>query len=237
MRRRGRCGKFPLALEYYFDKKGAKLLIETSKNSKDSNSKAAVIVYDLQSGKTDTLMKGFNDAKNYAFDEEGKQIAFVSERDSSEKALTKFYKLWYYTSGQDSVNIIADKNAVGIQLGYSVSENAVNRFSKDGSKLFFGTAPVRPPKDTTLVDFEIAKLDVWHYKDDYLQTQQLKNLDAELKRSYTAVYHVEEKKVMQLGAEDADKITLVNEGNAYWVLAERNERRYRRKTPVPIMPS
>ncbi len=214
---------FKLASEYYFDKNGTKLLIETTKNSKDSNSKAAVIMYDLQLGKTDTLMKGFNDAKNYAFDEEGKQMAFVSERDSSEKALTKFYKLWYYTAGQDSANIIADKNTVGIQLGYSVSENAVNRFSKDGSKLYFGTAPVRPPKDTTLVDFEIAKLDIWHYKDEYLQTQQLKNLDAELKRSYTAVYHIGEKKAMQLGAEGADKITLVDEGNAGWVLAESDK--------------
>ncbi len=140
-----------------------------------------------------------------------------------EKALTKFYKLWYYTNGLDSAKIIADKNVVGIQLGYSVSENASNSFSKDGSKLYFGTAPIRSPKDTTLVDFETAKLDIWHYKDDYLQTQQLKNADAELKRSYTAVYHIEQNKVMQLGAEDAEKITLVDEGNANWVLAETDK--------------
>lgn len=93
---------FKLASEYYFDKKGTKLLIETSKNGKDSNSKATVLVHDLQVSKTDTLIKGFNDSKNYAFDEEGKQIAFASERDSSEKALTKFYKLYYYTTGLDS---------------------------------------------------------------------------------------------------------------------------------------
>ncbi|MES2849868.1 MAG: prolyl oligopeptidase family serine peptidase [Bacteroidota bacterium] len=214
---------FKLVSEYYFDKKGTKLLIETTKNSKDSNSKAVVLLYNLLTMKTDTVMKGFNDAKNYVLDEEGNQLAFVSERDSSEKALTKFYKLWYYTNGQDSAKIIADKNVVGIQLGYSVSENAGNSFSKDGSKLYFGTAPIRSPKDTTLVDFEIAKVDIWHYKDDYLQTQQLKNIDAELKRSYTAVYHIGQNKVMQLGTEDAERITLVDEGNANWVLGESDK--------------
>lgn len=214
---------FKLVSEYYFDKRGTKLLIETTKNSKDSNSVTMVLLYDIRSGATDTVMKRFNEARGFAFDEEGKQLAFVAERDSSEKALTKFYKLWYFTNGEDSAKIIADKNTVGIQLGYSVSENAVNSFSRDGSKLYFGTAPVRAPKDTTLVEFETAKLDVWNYKDDYLQTQQLKNAEAELKRSYTAVYHIGQNKVMQLGAEDAERITLVNEGNAGWVLAETDK--------------
>ncbi len=209
--------------EFYFDKKGTKLLIETSKNSKDSNSKAFVLLYHLQAQQIDTVMTKFNDAKNYAFDEEGNQLAFVAERDSSEKALTKFYKLWYFIKAQDSAKIIADKNSAGMLLGYTVSENAKVEFSKDGSKLYFGNAPIRPPKDTTLVDFETAKLDIWNYKDDYLQTQQLKNVEAEWKRSYTAVYHVKENKLVQAGAGDAENITLVNEGNAGWILAESSK--------------
>lgn len=211
---------FKLVSEYYFDKKGTKLLIEATKNSKDSSSKAVVFIYDLVSEKTDTVMKAFNDAKNFSFDEEGKQLAFVAERDSSAKALQKFYKLWYYTAGQDSAKLAAEKNTVGMQLGSTISENAALRFSKDGKKLFFGTAPIKAPKDTTLVDFELARLDVWHYNDDYLQPQQLKQLDQELKRSYVAVMKPGDDHVVQLGAEDAERITLVDEGNADWVLAE-----------------
>lgn len=209
--------------EYYFDKKGTKLLLEVSKNTKDSTSKALVLLYDIKAARTDTVMRGFNDAKNYAFDEEGNQLAFVSERDSGDKALTRFHKLWYYKSGQDSASLLADKNAVGMQLGYSVSEHANILFSRDGSKLYFGTAPVRSPKDTTIVEFEVAKLDIWHYNDDYLQTQQLKNLDAELKRSYTAVYHIADNRMMQLGTEDVERISIVDEGNADWVLGETDK--------------
>ncbi len=213
---------FKLVSEYYFDKKGTKLLIETTRNSKDSNSKAMVIIYNLASEKMDTVMKAFNDAKNFSFDEEGAQLAFVAERDSSTKALQKFYKLWYYTTGQDSAKLAAEKNTVGMQLGNSISENASPRFSKDGQQLFFGTASIKGPKDTTLVDFELARLDVWHYNDDYLQPQQLKQLDNEVKRSYMAVMKPGDDKVVQLGDENAERISLVDEGNADWVMAETN---------------
>jgi acetyl esterase/lipase len=157
------------------------------------------------------------------FDEMGNQLAFVAERDSSSKALQKMYKLWHYRQGNDSATIAVDKNTVGQKLGSTVSENANPVFSKDGTKLYFGTAPIKPAKDTTLVDFELAKLDVWHYNDDYLQTQQLKRLDNELKRSYMAVTKPGTNRMVQLGDENAENITLVNEGDADWVLAESNK--------------
>lgn len=214
---------FRLVSEYYFDKKANILLVETTKSNKDTNSKALILLYHLQTEKTDTILRGCNDCKNYSFDEEGNQLAFVAERDSAAKALTKFYKLYYYKTGADSAAILAEKNTVGMKLGNTISENAGIIFSKDGKKIFFGTSMVKPPKDTTLVDFELARLDVWHYNDEYLQPQQLKQLDAELKRSYTAVIKPGEDKVVQLGAEDAERITIVNEGNADWVLAVTNK--------------
>ncbi len=209
---------FKFVGEYLFDEKGTKLLIETTKNAKDTNSKACVIVYDLGMDKIDTIMQGLNEAKNFSFDEDGTQMAFVAERDSSSKALQKFYKLWYYTKGQDSATILADKNTIGMQLGSAVSENGSIKFSKDGRKIFFGVAPVQSPKDTTLVDFELARLDVWHYNDDYLQPQQLKQLAQDLKRNFTAVIKPGASELIQLGAEDVENITLVDEGDADWVL-------------------
>ncbi len=211
---------FKLVSEYLFDEKGKRLLMETTKNSKDSNSKALVLMYNLQTGNTDTVMKGLNDAKNFAFDEEGNQLAFVAERDSSSKALQKYYKLWYYKNGADTAVAIADKNTPGMKIGSTVSENGNTIFSKDGQKLYFGVAPVQPPKDTTLVDFELARLDIWHYNDDYLQPQQLKQLQQELHRSYMAVTIPGSNELVQLADETAENVTLIDEGNADWVLAQ-----------------
>ncbi|MCY7291474.1 MAG: hypothetical protein LH615_04755, partial [Ferruginibacter sp.] len=161
----GKVKIFKTVSDYLFDKKGTKLLIKTTILAKDSNSKAYIILYDLLKNKPDTIMKSFADAKNFVFDEEGTQLSFVAERDSSTKALQKFYKLWYYNNTSDSTILLADKNTVGIKNNFTVSENAELKFSKDGKKLFFGTASIKPPKDTTLVDFELARLDVWNYQD------------------------------------------------------------------------
>lgn len=212
---------FPLVTEYYFNKLGNTLLIKTAKNAKDSLSKAYVLIHQLATEKTDTILSKFNDAKNFASDENGMQWAFVAERDSSEKSLQKFYKLWYYTQGSDSAKLLVNKSTKGMLKGYTVSENANLLFSKDGQKLFFGTASIQPPKDTTIVDFETARLDIWHYNDDYIQPQQLKQLSQESKRSFTAVMTPKtDTAFIQLGSPDVENITIVNEGNADWVLGQ-----------------
>jgi dipeptidyl aminopeptidase/acylaminoacyl peptidase len=206
--------KFPLASEYSFNRNGNTLVVGTTRKNGDSTSKARIIWVNTTNGHADTIMTGFNDARNYALDEAGSQVAFVAERDSATKALRKFYRLWYYTPGMDSAALRADRSSIAATVaasglhypeipGYvsanaarhapafigqlTVSPDYLNHFSKDGSRLFFGLSPVRPPKDTTLVEFETARLDVWNYNDDYLSPEQLVRLSNELKQSYLAV--------------------------------------------------
>ena len=219
----GKDKRFKLVSEYFFSKKANSLIIETSAKNNDSLTKAMVLWVDLFSWKIDTVLKRFNDAKNFALNEEGNQLAFVAERDSATKALSKFYKLYYYKPGNDSAVIQADKNTVGMRLGTTISENATISFSKDGRKLFFGTATIKPAKDTTLVDFELARLDVWHYKDDYLQPQQLRQLDQELRKSFLAVTKPGDNRIIQLGEDRAEQTSIVNEGNSGWILARSNK--------------
>lgn len=207
---------------YRFDKKGTALLIETEKDKKDKKSEPLLLWYRLIGNQVDTVMKNFNDVKGSTFDEEGSQLAFVAERDSSSKALQKFYKLWYYTPGEDSAQVLVEQGTVGMPLGSNVSENGNISFSKDGKKMFFGTAPVEPPKDTSLVDFELARLDIWTYKDDYLQPMQLKNLGRDSRNSFEAVYYIGDDKIMQLASDSLESIRTVNDGNADWALAQTN---------------
>ena len=256
--------KFSLVSEYYFSKYGQILIVETTRKNADSTSKALVLWVNTGSSianssgsstagsvsaaptgagiplfKVDTVMKGFQDAKNYALDEAGAQLAFVAERDSVPKALVKFYRLWYYTPGMDSAIIRADRNTIGLFASAStgsrsiatasgpqspaarsltISPDYANFFSKDGSRLYLGLAPVRPPKDTTLVDFETARLDVWNYKDDYLAPQQLVQLNNELKRSFLTVIGRGEKELTVLADESCETVLPAREGNGTYAL-------------------
>lgn len=215
----GETKHYKLVSDYAFSKQGNVLLVKTTRKTGDSTSYAALTWVSLPDGKTDTVIRRFNDLKSIAFNDDATQVAFVAERDSVSKALQKFYKLYTYKPGTDSARLRVDRKTSGVPGGFSVSENSNLTYSKDGKKLFFGLAPIRRPKDTTLVDFETARLDVWHYNDDYLQPQQLVQLNAELRRSFMTVLNGDDDKVIKLGADDAENITLVDEGNADYVLA------------------
>lgn len=213
---------FNNVLEFYFNKTGQKLLIETSKNPKDSLSKPAVLLYDLRKGIADTLSRSGNDFKNFAMTDDGSQVAYVAERDAKQKDLQKFYRLWYFKEGRpddpvgrgmDSATILVDKNSVGMKLGMTISENGTVSFSKSGKRLFFGTAPIQPPKDTTLVEFEHPKVDIWNYNDDYLQTVQLFRLQNDLKQNYLAVCELDAGTVKQLGSKEIPQVLQTNEGD------------------------
>ena len=199
--------------EYYWSKPGNILLFEATPAKKDSLGKNYVAIWRSAENTIDTISYGGNDFKNFAIDERGYQLAFVGERDSSAKALQKFYRLWYWRNGDDSARLLVDKLTPGMPLGNTISENALISFSKSGERLFLGTAPVQPPKDTSLVEIDMVKVDIWNYKDDYLQTQQLKRLDQELKRSYLGVYHLKTGLFVQLADKQVPDVMISNEGD------------------------
>jgi len=216
-----------LVSEYFFNKKGNILLAETTKKTGDAKVKPQVVKVDLMNKKLAVVLAGFNDAKAYRMDESGNQLAFIAERDSSAKSLQKFYKLYYHKNGNDSAIVLVQKNTKGMPNNFTLSENTqAISFSKSGSRLFFGTAPILPVKDTLTPDFERVSVDVWHYKDDYLQPLQLRNLQQELNRAYLARFDFENGSVVQLGTPAFRNILQTNEGDGavFYGIADEGKR-------------
>lgn len=204
---------FKNVTEYYFSKKGQKLLMEHSRDPKDSLSKIIVLLYDLRKGFADTLSRGGNEFKNFTMTDDGSQVAYVAERDAKPKDLEKYYKLWYFKEGMDSATLLIDKNSVGMKLGMTISENGAPEFSKTGKRLFFGIAPIQAPKDTSLVEMDLARLDIWHYNDDYLQTVQLNRLSSDSKQNFLTVYDLENNSLEQLASKEVPVVYQTDEGD------------------------
>lgn len=209
---------FKFVLEYQFNAKGTRLVMEQSRDPKDSLSHPQVLLYDLVKGKLDTISTGGNDFKNFALSEDGLQLAFLAERDAKPKALQKFYKLWYYKDGMDTAIALVDKTSAGIKAGLTVSEYGTVSFSKSGKRLFFGIAPIHPPKDTSLVEADLVKLDIWHYKDDYLQTVQLNRLQRDLQQNFMTVYDLETRKLNQLASEQIPTVYQSGQGDGKYFI-------------------
>jgi dipeptidyl aminopeptidase/acylaminoacyl peptidase len=210
--------RFLFVSDFTFSKNGERILFASTGN----DSTVVAGVFSVATGATapdsahlpvDTLAFGKGRYKQLALDEEGTQAAFVADRDTS-KTKQRYYALLFWTAGLDSAINIADTASAGMRSRWLVSEFGKTSFSKDGKKLFFGTAPIPMPEDTTFNDEETAKLDVWNWQDAQLQTQQVKSLEAEKKRSYSAVYHLKKKRMVQLADEQMPSVTPGEEGNA-----------------------
>ncbi|WP_462265465.1 S9 family peptidase [Mucilaginibacter sp.] len=210
---------FEYVTDYQLSKDGKMLAFSVTAPRRSKTVKSGVYLYNVDKDELKEISTGRGTYHALAFDEAGKQLAFTAEK-NPEKAQVKPYKLYYYRPGADSATVLAAAGTTGVPEKWAVSGDGRVYFSKGGTRLFFGTAPIPKPLDTTLVDFETAKLDIWNYKDDYLQPQQLKNLQRELRRSYLAVInlHDNEKHTIQLADKGIQEVMLSANNDARYAL-------------------
>ena len=203
---------------YAVSKNGKFLSYTTKPSEKDSHAAPGVFLYDTKMRKSTLLMENKGDYKLQSFDEEATQFVFFATTDTT-KRNPKVYNLYYTKTTNPSARIIADTLSSNMPDNWAVNTFGNAYFSHDGSKLYFGISPIIAPKDTTLDDSELAKLDIWHYKDDYIQPNQLKQLRTELNRSYLCVFDVSDmNRFKQLGSVDLESVTVPDRGNSEYAL-------------------
>jgi len=215
----GREFSYPRVTSFEFSKDGRRVLFAIEES--DSLRTAGVYVFDTAEEKEHGLKLGKGKFKMLAWDEQGEQAAFLADQDTS-KARERFFSLYYWKSGMDSATVVADTSSAGVPDRWIVSEHGAVHFSDNGGRLFFRTSPRPVLEDTTLVEFEVAKVDVWNWKDPLLQPQQLKEREQELKRSYLAVFDLKKRRIVQLGRTEIPEIVLADKGNADMALGKSN---------------
>ncbi len=195
------------------------LLFSKKNEAKDSTATdAGLYIYDIANKSLKKISNGKGTYKELSFDDQGVQLAFLADK-SPEKGLLKDFKLYYYTPQLDSARVIASQQSSGVPQNWYVSGDGSLNFSADGQKLFFRLAPIPRVKDTTLVEFEHAQLDIWHWQDDYLQPQQLVNLKRDLSRSYPAViYPKNGNRLLALVDDTFSRTSFTDEANNEWAL-------------------
>lgn len=209
--------------EYTFSRKGGTVFLSTIK--KDSIDSTAIYIVNTQRSFTRQLDYSRGIFKNLKTDEAGNQAVYLFSGDTTEK---KIFSLYFWNEKSKSPEKIADTVTKEIPAGWAVSENGNLYFSEDGNKVYFGTAPkpVQDKKDT-LLDEEKARVDIWNWKDDRLQSQQLKELKDDLKKSYLAVIDLKSKTTYQLADETVENIMTIQKGNANIALGY-SDLKYRR---------
>lgn len=175
---------------------------------KTKQKESQILLATIEDTNTKVLTKQVYTATNFIWDEEGKQLAYLVEKDSADKALQKNYYLAYYTPSLETAVSIFNKSNKTIPTNYTIGGDRKMKFSKSGNKLEFGVQPILPTKDTSLPDFDRVSVDIWHYNDPIIQPAQLKALESTLKSTELVFLNTQNKNTIYLGKiKDRDLMT------------------------------
>ena len=200
----------PEVTEYAWNKKGTLLAYTASSNDA---AKDGAFVRSTSDGAVIPLHSGKGRYRGIAFDEAGTQLTFVSDQAEFDKPVAP-YRLYYWKQGESNATEIVSASTPGIAKGMVVAENAGPRFSRDGARIFLGTAPPPPPtpapdsaRTETAAGPDPIPVDLWSTKDPWLQPMQRVRADQERTRNYRAVYHIADKKLVQLATPELPTVT------------------------------
>lgn len=182
-----------------------------------------------------TLLQGPGHYKQLAVSDDGRRVAFVTNRDGVAEAAAaakakpgqdkagaeaprtepaSVFKVMGWQQGEAQAKVLLAAGQASLAAGHGPSEHAALRFSKDGERLFLGTAPlpVAEPKNQP----EPLKVDLWHHKDPELQPMQKVKAEREKLRSFRGVLHWADGRFVQLASTTLPEV-MVNENAAFAV--------------------
>jgi dipeptidyl aminopeptidase/acylaminoacyl peptidase len=191
----------PLVSEFAWNRDGSWIAYGVSSQKAEEDGAFARQTSD---GSVRTLHKGKGNYKGFAFDEAGKQLAFLSDQAEYEKDVSP-YRLYYWKPADAAAAELVSAATRGIAPGMVVSDQAAPRFSKDGQRLFIGTAPPPAPPAPEGAP-EPRAVDIWHWQDPQLQPMQRVRAQQERNRNYRAVVHLADKRLVQLAAPDLPNV-------------------------------
>lgn len=192
---------FSSAVEYSFARDGKTLVWTVSSRKEEENGVFAAIP-----GTADAplaLKAGKGKYSKLAWDREQTQLAFFLDKQGA----------WLWSRGQAAAVEVVNAKTDGVPQGMAVSEKGTLQFSRDGKRLFVPVAAPskEAPAETASAEDKVL-MDLWHWKDDVVQPMQKSRAAQERNRTYRGVWHLAEKKYVQLGTPQMQTVTPTDDG-------------------------
>jgi len=217
-------------VDYSLSKDAKTLVFTVSSKSEETN--GVYVVSTASDAAPVAVLAGKGKYQKLTWDDEQTELAFISDRDDQTAKQPKFkVYLWERGSGvgltpgassnhtttaaPPAAIEVVSSSSPGFRKDFVVSDKANLSFSLDGARLFLGATtppePDRNPDEEPSADEKVL-VDLWHWKDDYIQPIQKVRAEQERQRSYRAVYVVKDKKFVQLADEKMESVSPSNDG-------------------------
>lgn len=122
------------------------------------------------------------------FDEKGENALYLQAMDTTSSG-SKHAALWLYDVVRNEAReLVAADQRRNMPDNWGLTENSTYRFSKRLGSIYAGIQEYVPVKDTNLVSFETAGLDIWKWDAEEIPPRMKANLDRDKRRTYPCLY-------------------------------------------------
>lgn len=202
--------------DYKFAEEG-QFLAYTVKSDSIKNVDGGVYIIDLSKNSTVAIHCDTTDINKLTISRDGHSVAFITSLKDDQQGVANTL---YYWNGKDVAKKVVGRDNSAMPSGWIVSENGTISFSESGERIFFGVAPKYQVKDTTIIESDRPKLDIWHWDEPKLATQQIVDKEKDMKRSFQAMYSVPQNGMSVLGTKDMPRVEVLGKGDSDLMLIQ-----------------
>ena len=212
---------------FEFSYSGKYLVIqEHEKQKKDSLQLKVFQTSDLKSPAF-KLPKRVHAIAHVVFNDTESAFAFMQSNDTNK---LKWWSLLEYNFSSKSLKTIVDSTTT-FEKERALSNNFKPYYKNNDGALFFGVGP-KPEADKkdTLTESEKVKLDLWHWKDERLQPQQVHELHYDETKTIPCVLWLADNRIVELTTDSVDLDLNRKRGELQYFALASNDRPYKYKT-------
>ena len=150
------------------------------------------------------------------FNEEGTEALYLQAKDTASTG-SKHAALWLYDIVRDEAReLVAADQRRNMPENWGLTENSSYRFSKKNGSIYAGIQEYVPVKDTNLVSFETAGLDIWKWDADEIPPRMKANLTRDKQRTYPCLY--QDEGLIPFNTNKADRLIFTDNYDADVIL-------------------
>ncbi len=168
-----------------------------------------------------------NSKERYArltWSEDGDALA-VLRGDTPDGAVERENDLLVFRGATTSpTRVDFSRGGSGLRDGWVISEHGDVVFNEDASIVFVGTKSQEDELDEWPEEgLPLADVNIWHWEDDRIQSQQQRQLQSDRNRTYVAAIHLDRREMVPLADEQMRTVQITRDGR--WGIG-RNDREY-----------
>ena len=195
--------------EFSFNDAGTMLAYVVDAANRQGN---GLFLYDVARGTVTTLNSQALEYNQLTWDRNGTALAVLKgekKKGSSQRDNALLVYTGVGTPKQTLVELDPAKDKV-LPEGFVLSELAAVTFTKDGARVFFGLKEQETEEPAS--NEPKANVDVWHWKDEDVQSVQMVRADQNRRFTYAATLNLATKKFLRLADDDMRTVTATPDG-------------------------